>query len=47
MMILDEFVSKISTMLLSLIEGEKDIDILSKMAFSLSIEDIIDRITNV
>ena len=46
-MILDDFVSKISTMLLSLIEGEKDIDILSKMAFSLSIEDIIDRITNV
>jgi len=34
---LDEFISKIATMLLSLLEGEQDIEILQKMAFSLSI----------
>ena len=44
---LDEFISKIATMLLSLLEGEQDIEILQKMAFSLSIQDIKERIMNV
>jgi len=44
---LDEFISKISTMLLSLLEGEQDLEILTKMSFSLSIEDLKNRIVNV
>ena len=34
-------------MLLSLLEGELDLEILQKMAFSLSLPDIKDRILNV
>lgn len=45
--VLDEFISKIATMLLSLLEGEKDIEILQKMSFSLSIEDLKERLVNV
>ena len=33
--VLDEFISKIATMLTSLLEGEEDIEILQKMNFSL------------
>ena len=47
MEVLDEFISKIATVLLSLLEGEQDIEILQKMAFSLSIHDIKNRILNV
>lgn len=38
---------KISTMLLSLLEGEQDDEILQKMAFSLSLDDVLNRILNV
>jgi len=34
-------------MLLSLLEGEQDLEILTKMSFSLSIEDLKNRIVNV
>lgn len=44
---LDGFVANIAAMLLSLLEGEQDIEILSKMAFSLSMPDIKDRMLNV
>jgi hypothetical protein len=44
---LDEFISKIATMLVSLLEGELDFEILQKMAFSLSIEDMKERLVNV
>lgn len=44
---MDEFLSKISVILLSLLEGEEDFEICSKMAFSISIEDIKDRMLNV
>ena len=45
--VMDEFLSKISVILLSLLEGEEDIEICQKMAFSISIEDIKDRMLNV
>ena len=45
--VLDEFISKIATMLVSLLEGEQDIEILSKMAFSISVEDLKERLVNV
>jgi len=45
--VLDEFISKIATMLVSLLEGEQDIEILQKMAFSLSIDDLKERLVNV
>jgi len=44
---LDAFIQKIATMLLSLLEGGEDIEILQKMAFSLSINDMKDRMVNV
>ena len=44
---MDEYLSKISVILLSLLEGEEDSEICSKMAFSISIEDIKDRMLNV
>lgn len=44
---MDEYLSKISVILLSLLEGEEDTEICSKMAFSISIEDIKDRMLNV
>jgi len=44
---MDEFLSKISVVLLSLLEGEEDVEICQKMAFSLSVEDIKDRMVNV
>ncbi len=47
MLRLDGFISKISTMLLSLLEGEQDVFILDKMDFSLSFEDIKNRILDV
>lgn len=47
MEVMDEYLSKISVILLSLLEGEEDIEICSKMAFSISIEDIKDRMLNV
>jgi hypothetical protein len=47
MEVLDEFISKIATMLVSLLEGESDFEILQKMAFSLSIEDMKERLVNV
>lgn len=34
-------------MLLSLLEGEQDDEILQKMAFSLSLDDVLNRILNV
>jgi hypothetical protein len=34
-------------MLISLLEGEKDIEILQKMAFSLTIDDLKERLLNV
>jgi len=43
----DEFISKIATMLISLLEGEKDVEILQKMAFSLTIDDMKERLLNV
>ena len=45
--VMDEYLSKISVILLSLLEGEEDIEICQKMAFSISIEDIKDRMLNV
>ena len=45
--VLDEFISKIATMLVSLLEGEQDIEILQKMSFSLSVEDMKERLVNV
>lgn len=45
--VLDEFISKIATMLVSLLEGEQDLEILSKMAFSISVEDLKERLVNV
>lgn len=47
MEVLDEFISKIATMLVSLLEGEQDIEILQKMSFSLSVEDLKERLVNV
>ena len=44
---MDEYLSKISVILLSLLEGEEDTEICQKMAFSISIEDIKDRMLNV
>ena len=44
---LDEFVSKIATMLTSLLEGPTDVEILSKMDFSLQIPDLKNRMLNV
>jgi hypothetical protein len=44
---LDGFISKISTTLWSLLEGEQDVFILDKMDFSLSFEDIKNRILDV
>lgn len=44
---LDAFISNIAAMLLSLLEGELDIEILQKMSFSLQMPDIKDRILNV
>lgn len=47
MEVLDEFISKIATMLVSLLEGEQDLEILQKMSFSLSVEDLKERLVNV
>ena len=44
---LDEFISKIGTLLTSLLEGKEDKDILSKMAFSLQIPELKNRMLNV
>jgi hypothetical protein len=44
---LDGFISKIATMLVSLLEGEQDMEILQKMSFSLSADDLKDRLVNV
>ena len=44
---LDEFIAKIATMLTSLLEGEEDVDILQKMAFSLQPPDLKKRMLNV
>ena len=44
---LDTFISKIATMLVSLLEGEQDLEILQKMQFSLTIEDLKERLLNV
>ena len=45
--VLDEFIGKISTMLVALLEGETDVEIQQKMAFSLSVDDLKDRMLNV
>ena len=45
--LVDEFISKIATMLTSLLEGEEDTEILSKMSFSLQMSDLKDRMLNV
>ena len=45
--VLDEFISKIATMLTSLLEGEEDIEILQKMNFSLQPSDMKNRMLNV
>jgi hypothetical protein len=45
--VLDEFISKIATLLVSLLEGEQDLEILSKMSVSLAFEDIKDRLLDV
>lgn len=45
--VLDEFISKIATLLVSLCEGEQDLEILNKMAFSLQIDDLKERLVNV
>ena len=47
MEVLDEFISKIATMLVALLEGESDLEILGKMSLSLSYEDLKDRLLNV
>ena len=44
---LDEFIQKIATMIVSLLEGEEDIEILQRMNFSLQISDLKDRMLNV
>jgi len=44
---LDGFISKIATMLVSLLEGEQDLEILQKMSFSLSGDDLKERLLNV
>lgn len=45
--VLDEFIQKIATMIVSLLEGEEDIDILQKMNFSLQVGDLKNRMLNV
>lgn len=45
--VLDEFISKMATVFVSLLEGEQDLEIISKMAFSLQIEDLKERLVNV
>ena len=45
--VLDEFITKIATMLTSLLEGEEDLEILQRMNFSLQIDDLKDRMLNV
>ena len=45
--VLDEFIQKIATMIVSLLEGEEDIDILQRMTFSLQIGDMKNRMLNV
>ena len=45
--VLDEFIQKIATMIVSLLEGEEDIDILQRMTFSLQIGDLKNRMLNV
>jgi len=47
MAVLDSFISKIATLLVALLEGELDIEILQKMSFSLSVDDLKDRLLNV
>lgn len=47
MEVLDGFISKIATMLVSLLEGELDIEIIQKMSFSLSGDDLKERLLNV
>lgn len=44
---MDEYISKLSTMILSLLEGEQDNEILNKIQFSLSIEDMKARLLTV
>lgn len=44
---LDEFIQKIATMIVSLLEGEEDIEILQRMNFSLQISDLKNRMLNV
>ena len=45
--VLDEFIQKIATMVNSLLEGEEDIEILTRMNFSLQIGDLKNRMLNV
>jgi hypothetical protein len=47
MAVMDEFISKIATLLVAELEGELDIEILQKMSFSLSVDDLKDRLLNV
>ena len=47
MEVLDEFIQKMATMIISLLEGEEDIEILQRMNFSLQIEDLKNRMLNV
>ena len=44
---LDDFISKIATMLTSLVEGSEDTEIIGKMCFSLQIGDLKNRMLNV
>lgn len=45
--VLDEFITKIATLLTSLLEGEEDLEILSRMNFALHIDDLKNRMLNV
>lgn len=45
--ILDEFIQKIATMVVSLLEGEEDVEILQRMNFSLQVSDLKNRMLNV
>lgn len=45
--VLDEFIQKIATMIVSLLEGEEDVEILQRMNFSLQISDLKNRMLNV
>ena len=45
--VLDEFIQKIATMVVSLLEGEEDVEILQRMNFSLQFSDLKNRMLNV